>query len=427
MTPLNRLARNARWNLIGLAAPVVIGLAAIPYTAHRLGDARFGILGLVWAFFSYFNVFDLAIGRATTRFVAANLTGDPDRVTDLVSASLLLQAGVGALGALLLAAAVPLLVHRVLHLDPPLADEATGAFYWTAVALPIALLVTGLRAVLEALQRFDLVNAVRAPTSAATFLLPAVGAALGWSLPAIVILLLLARGAAGLAYLILVHRALPGLGWRLPADWHGVKPLVAFSGWVTVSNVVSPVLVYGDRFLLASFAGAAAAGYYTAPFEGVNRLLIIPGSYAAALFPAVSALPSGENGANHGPLLRTAMRHLGWLLAVPLLVVVVFAPGLLYLWLGADFAQQAGLAVRILAVGVAANSLGQVYYAAVQGAGRPDLTARFHLLELPIYAVSAWFLVARYGIPGAALAWTLRMLLDTVLLWAASRRLLAAR
>ena len=54
---------------------------------------------------------------------------------------------------------------------------------------------------------------------------------------------------------------------------------------------------------------------------------------------------------------------------------------------------------------------------------RPDLTAKFHLFELPIYAGLVWFLIGRMGIAGAALAWTLRVTLDAVLLFGASWRL----
>lgn len=424
MPPRSHVSRNAAWNLAGLSIPLVIGLAAIPYTAHRLGEARFGLLGLVWAFLSYFNVFDFAVGRATTRFVAANMAGDRTRITDLVSLSLLLQGAAGMLGALALAALVPILTGQVLHLAPSLAGEARAAFYWTACALPFVLLGSGLRSVLEAVQRFDLAAAVRAPGSAATFLLPGLGAALGWDLGTIALLLFLARVAACGGFWIALRRALPGVTWRWPEDWSPLKPLLSFGGWVSVSNVVSPVLVYGDRFVLAALAGPAAAGYYTAPFEAANRLLIVPGSYAAALYPAVSAVPEGQGGTEPRRMLRTTLRHLAVLLTVPVLLLLLFAPGLLRVWLGADFAQQAGLALRFLVLGIAANAVGQVCYAALQGAGRPDLTAKFHLLELPVYGVLAWILVGRYGIPGAAAAWALRMLLDTTLLYGAARRVL---
>ena len=80
------------------------------------------------------------------------------------------------------------------------------------------------------------------------------------------------------------------------------------------------------------------------------------------------------------------------------------------------------------------NSLAYIPYYLLQGVGRPDLTAKFHLLELPIHIALVWFMVTHFGLPGAALAWTLRVTLDFVLLLVAacwvtrtSPRLLAGR
>ena len=48
------------------------------------------------------------------------------------------------------------------------------------------------------------------------------------------------------------------------------------------------------------------------------------------------------------------------------------------------------------------------------------MPAIFSLIELPIYVVLAWWCVRAYGVTGAALAWTLRVTLDAVLLFAAA-------
>jgi O-antigen/teichoic acid export membrane protein len=69
------------------------------------------------------------------------------------------------------------------------------------------------------------------------------------------------------------------------------------------------------------------------------------------------------------------------------------------------------------------NALATVPYTLIQAAGRPDLTAKFHLIELPLHVVLAWLLVTRFGIAGAALAWTLRMAVDAALLFVAASRL----
>jgi Na+-driven multidrug efflux pump len=57
------------------------------------------------------------------------------------------------------------------------------------------------------------------------------------------------------------------------------------------------------------------------------------------------------------------------------------------------------------------------------GIGRADVVAKLHLLELPIYALVLWQLVLGLGVEGAALAWTLRALVDALLLFGLSRRI----
>src|SRR5262249_27130105 len=56
-------------------------------------------------------------------------------------------------------------------------------------------------------------------------------------------------------------------------------------------------------------------------------------------------------------------------------------------------------------------------------AGRADLTARYHLAELAIHVPVSVLLILRLGVLGAALAWLLRVLLDTGLLFRAGARL----
>jgi O-antigen/teichoic acid export membrane protein len=71
------------------------------------------------------------------------------------------------------------------------------------------------------------------------------------------------------------------------------------------------------------------------------------------------------------------------------------------------------------------NGLAAIPFALIQGAGKPRITATLHMVELPIYLVVLFVCLHRYGITGAALAWSLRMLVDLVLLHSFARRYLA--
>jgi O-antigen/teichoic acid export membrane protein len=70
------------------------------------------------------------------------------------------------------------------------------------------------------------------------------------------------------------------------------------------------------------------------------------------------------------------------------------------------------------------SCLAQVPFALVQGVGRPDLTAKLHLIELPGYLLALWYLSTRYGIDGAAIAWTARAFIDALVLFVIAKRLL---
>jgi O-antigen/teichoic acid export membrane protein len=119
-----------------------------------------------------------------------------------------------------------------------------------------------------------------------------------------------------------------------------------------------------------------------------------------------------------------AVRHMTLILIVPTVVLLIFGPDLLRFWLGETFAARGGTAVRVLALGVLLNSLSYVPSSVIVALGRPDINARFHLLELAIHLPIAWWLITKYGVTGAAVAWAFRVTLDTSLLFAALARLL---
>jgi O-antigen/teichoic acid export membrane protein len=108
------------------------------------------------------------------------------------------------------------------------------------------------------------------------------------------------------------------------------------------------------------------------------------------------------------------------------LVAVPFAREVLGLWLGGEFAENSGRVLQWLAVGVLINSVAQVPFTVVQAAGRPDLTAKLHLIELPFYLVAVGWLIVAFGIEGAAIAWVARVSVDLIVLLALTLRIMPA-
>jgi O-antigen/teichoic acid export membrane protein len=427
-SPLSRhsgrwLAQSVLWNALGQGFPLLVGVVALPVIIRGLGTPAFGAFQLAWAVLGYFALLDLGLGRATTKFVAEYAAkGDTKRIWDSVTASLAVQAVLGTAGALVLAALVPFLVGHAFRIPPELVPDVKRAFYLLPVAIPVVLLGSSLSGVLQAVQRFDLVNLVQGVTGAATYALPVAVLSQGGGVAAVVAAVIGTRVAALLWYALLVPRELPPRPARSPADRELLQRLLSFGGWVTVSSVVSPLMVYLDRALLGSVLSLTAVAYYTAPYDIVARLSIVAASIIPPLFPAFSALEGIGERARLEDLFLRAARLLALATAPVVATVILVARPALNLWLGPEFAANSTLLTQLLAAALLVNSMAQLPYALLQGLGRADLPAKFHLLELPVYAGLLWLGIRWFGTAGAAGAWLLRVTLDAGLLYGSALR-----
>ena len=177
------------------------------------------------------------------------------------------------------------------------------------------------------------------------------------------------------------------------------------------SNIASPVMVYLDRFFIGATLAMTAVAHYVTPYEIVTKLLIFPNAMISVVFPAFAATYV-DNPQRTAMLFERSLRILVLLTFPLLLVVILFAKEGLTLWVGAPFAAASAPVLRWLAVGIFANSVAQAPFAMLQGTGRPDLTAKLHLVELPLYIAALAALAHGYGIVGVAIAWTLRVTVD---------------
>jgi O-antigen/teichoic acid export membrane protein len=409
------LARNTLLNIAGQVIPLLAAVATIPYVVRGLEPERFGILSIAWLVLGYFALLDFGLGRAATKFIAECLAGGEfEKLPGLFWTSLGLQILMGGCGGLLLALLAPALAGRIFQVRPALQGEARHIFLVLALSLPVVLATNGLRAALEAAQRFDLVNVLRVPASISVYVLPALGLWMRASLPRIVLLMVLARLVVSVAHFRCCFLILPGLGLRPRGNRDALVVLLRYGGWVTVSNLANPVLLYVDRFFIASLLSLSLLGSYTVPFEAVTKLWIIPASLASTLFPAFSALTATNDQARVTMLYSRSFKYLLLLLGPVVLFLVLFARDILALWMGTAFAHQTAPVFQILACGVFVNCFAHIPFGLLQSHGRPDLAAKVLLCELPLYLLVAWFLVRHWGIPGAALGWTIRVAIEVL-------------
>jgi O-antigen/teichoic acid export membrane protein len=416
------LARNTIWNLVGSGAPMIVAVFCIPILIRELGKERFGVLTLAWALIGYINLFDFGLGRALTQLVAKKLgEGEEREISSLAWTCLLLMLMLGLVGGVLVVSCSPWLVRHLLQIPITLQPETLRAFYLLGLCVPVVITTVGLRGLLEAHQRFDLINLLRVPMGVFSFAGPLLVLPFSNSLLPVVALLVCGRLVGWIAHFILCFHIIPTLR-SVTNWWHSdVRSLLRFGGWMTVTNIVGPFMVSFDRFLIGAVVSIAAVAYYATPYEVVTKLLVVPSAINGVMFPAFST--SFVQDQNRTGLLFDRTVKIIYLTLFPVtLLIVAFAGDGLNLWLGSEFASHGARVLQCLAAGVFVNSLALVPFTLVQSAGKADVTAKLHLLELPIYLLGLWWLVRLWGIEGAAIAWTARIVVDALVLFVLAGR-----
>jgi O-antigen/teichoic acid export membrane protein len=397
--------------------PVIVALVTVPLFLDAIGAARYGVLSVAWLLLGYFGVFNLGLGRATGNRIAKLREAPAEERQRVFWTALALNGALGVLGGVCLLLVGYPLVRDVLTLSPQLRTELLHGLPWLAVGVPFVTVSLVCIGALEGLERFGAVNAIEVATTAVYQLAPlAVAYALTPSLTSLVAAAACAPILGALLAFAACIRLVP-LSERPRVDRSLAGPLFRYGGWIMISDVVSPLLLALDRFVIGAVSGPRAVTHYTVPLALVSRLGVVPRSLARSLFPRLSFL----GGADAKGVALDATRGLA-VVVTPLIVgAMVLVDPFLRVWVGDSVARHAAPVAEILLVGVWFNSLAFVPSTLLQARGRPDLPAKFHLLELAPYVLGLWLALSLWGIDGAAAVWTLRVAADAVLLGFASR------
>lgn len=410
------------YNLLGLGLPLIAAIFTIPTLIHELGEVRFGLLTLIWAVVSYFGLFDLGLGRALTQQLTVTFANqEDDKAGPLVFTATMLMAALGILAGILMAVAAPWGVSLIQ--DVPDRQETIAAVYAMALVMPFIVLTSGFRGILEARQAFGIVNLIRLPMGLFTFLAPL--AVVLYSAPRldqVAWVLAAGRAVACLVHAYYAWRVLPRLPNMLMWQPAFVKRLCVSGGWMTVSNIVGPMMGYLDRFMVGAFASAQAVAYYATPQELISKFSIVPSALMAVLFPQFAQTSLNFSKATVDMLERAA--SLITALCMPAFVLIaLFSSEILTAWINAKFAQSAAEILAIMACGMLVNSIALLPLTWLQATDHSKKVALIHVLEFPLFCLLLWFGLNQWGANGAAIAWVVRILADACLLWLTLARL----
>ncbi len=277
---------------------------------------------------------------------------------------------------------------------------------------PLALLAGVGRGAIESRERFFTVNVLDLIGVVLGQLLPLICAiVIGPSLAIVIPAAFAARVisvALVFGYLALTERFI-----RRGFDRRQFRELFGYGAWVSVTNVIGPLLTSIDQLLIGSIQGPVAVAHYSVPMNLMARSQTIATALARTLFPRFSRLSSAEA----VELAERSTISLAYMLGAICSSAIIIGKPFLTWWVGPDFASHAIPVFEILMMGAWINGVAFIPFSLLQGQGRPDVVAKLHALEFLPFIFVLWILLQNFGLPGAALAWTTRVTVDAIILF----------
>ncbi|OIN03963.1 hypothetical protein BFS86_03460 [Shewanella algae] len=407
-----KIRTNALWNLAGSVLPLLLGLVTIPILIKGIGNELFGLLSLIWIIIGYLSIFDLGIGRALTQRVATKIgENDFETLESTIYTGLIFTATIGVVIGAIFLSLTGILSSSWLSIT---IENQTPAFYslvFVALITPITTTSNGLRGVLEAYGLFKVVNLIRLFHGSLNFVLPlTVYFVAGPNLVFITLSLCLLR----LVIAFVTYRCVvKNTAYKRKTDFSKdeLKVLLGFGSWMTLSNVVNPMMDALDKFIISAKVGASNVLFYTVPFDLLSRLFILPTAITSVVFPKFSELwyqDLNELKELYHSTLKLVM--IGMLIIC--IFMGVFSKDFLSLWIDKEFSENAYLVSLVLIIGIYFNCVARVPFALVQSCGDSKTTAKLHVFECTLYLPIMYYSIVEFGLIGAACSWVARVGFD---------------
>lgn len=374
---LRRLAGSGRArNVVFSGADHVLLLAlwaaSTPIFIAELGAELFGLWILINAVVGLGGVFSLGLGEATVRFVAKYLgAGRRDLAARVVETTLTLYGAVGVVAGVAVAVAAPAIAAGVLDVAAADRGAAVDGLGLAGLALVVTSVLKVFEAAVNGAERFDVT--ARVNMAARSFIILANVAAVlaGHGLATLMTLTVL--GLAGQALILqrlVAVRFLPEVRWWRGPSRAVVGEVVRFGahGWLQITAGALSTIV--DRFLVGALVTPAAAGVYAVCMQLSQQIHLLLVRALAFLMPAASAAGRGDTGrlaTGYGQGAALTLAVIG-AVAVPLYVL---APQVLTVWIGAAFAADGAITLRLLVIYFAVKAAGVVPFFLLNGVGRP--------------------------------------------------------
>lgn len=346
-----QLPRNLAANIAYFLVNILIGVLLVPYFIDTLGVAAYGLIPLATSITGYVAIVVQSLNTSVSRFLTVDLQRG-----DYAAANKTFNTALFGLTAVILLMVPVILV--VAYFAPSIfnvpAGQETGAvhlFLGVSAGFLIRSWSGNFTVQLFAYNRLDLQNLVNltnliVQTGLIVLLFTLFGPDLALIGGAYLAGAVMASGVA----IVLARRVCPHLRVSIRSfDRRRVRDLCGMGWWVVIDQIGHLFLFQIDLIVVNLLFGAILAGEYAIALQWGILLRSIAGMLAGVLVPTILSFYALKQTEKLIKITKSAVKFMGLAMALPAGLICGFAPQLLTIWVGAEYAHLAPLLVLLTA------------------------------------------------------------------------------
>ena len=412
-----KVIKGSFWSLSGQVLPILVSLFATPFIIRLLGSETYGVYILILLIPSYFSFADFGMSIASTKFGSeAYANGSKEDEGKVVRTA----AVIASLASLPVASAIFAFSYYIiswLKVPEQFHYEASIALKIASITFVLNILSSIFNTPQLSRLRMDLNTFVNVGFRLlGTIVIPIV-LALGGGIISAVLVLLISSLLTLFGHFLVSGKLLSEL-YQLSINRSIIRPLTKFGGALVISGIAAILLVNLEKIVLVRVASVEALAYYSIAYTLANMATTFSGSMVQSLLPAFSQLMSPEKKEELNRLFSRSIRINVIGLFPIVMVLFVVAKPFFTIWAGENFGRESSVPFYVLLLGLFFNVITYIPHSTLMASGRSDILAKVYWVEIFPYIIATAILTTAFGSVGAAMAWSLRVFADAlILLW----------
>ena len=394
------IARSSLYGLTTWILPLGLSFVGTPIILKNLGVKEYGIYSLVIGFVSYSFYFNF--GRAITKYIAQyRISGENDKIKDVISATLFINIIVGILGVAIIYGVGDWLVVNFFQIEAADQRKTVISLYLAALVVFFMLLGQVFNSVLQGIHRFDAFSNIfnlnsLVMVSGNIFIVLS-----GYGLLSLLVWNVIITFLTFILAAFVSKKLLPEFDINFKVNYGVFKLVMTYSAGIIGYQFLQNMLTLFERGWITGKLGSENLTYYTVPMQLSIYIHAFISSIMLVIFPLASELTNDKE-----KLLRLYLKAS----KIVCLLVVFFAASLiiegkifLTLWINADFAEKTYLILCIHVITFSLVAIQIISWNLVEGLGYPSYNLFIFVICLIINVLLIFLLTSDYGNVGVAI------------------------